>query len=95
MDYKNGNITLEMIKRKRIGQISLTLAIIGAIGTIGAGLVGGWFTANSKVADIDKKIGIVEVIEELHYKELSEKIDKLDKDMEKGFNKLETLIKEK
>ena len=65
------------------GQINTTIAIITASGTILASLVGGWFLSTTKVSDIDKRVSIVEEREENHYKELKEKLDNIDRKLDK------------
>lgn len=69
------------------GQISITVAIIGICGTICASLIGGWFTASSRVAEIDKKVGIVEERENNHYLEVKDKLNSIDGKLDRLLNK--------
>ena len=70
-----------MLKNK--GQISVLVASITAGGMLFASIVASWATADSRVAEIDKKVSIVEERENNHYNEVSKKLDyiinKLDK----------------
>lgn len=80
-------------KIKKIGQISIMVALIGATATVLVSTIGGYFTANSKVSAIDKDMTVIKITEELHYKELTGKIDALDKKLDKKFDELKELLK--
>lgn len=67
---------------KRMGQISLLTAIIGAVGMISASIFSGWYSASSKTNEINTQVQIVKTTEELHYKELKENLGKIDRKLD-------------
>ena len=70
------------------GQISLTIALIGAAGMLLASVFTSWATANGRIAETDTKVRIVEERENNHYAEIEKRLDKID------FN-LQQLLKQK
>jgi len=80
-----------MKKLKRIGQISLAAILIGTAGTIIVAAITAWATSNSKITEVRLRAERTEITEQLHYKELVKKFD----DIDKRFDKLEDLIKNK
>lgn len=65
------------------GQVALIPVIVTGISAIIASAISGWTASNIRTSGIDTKVQVVERTEEIHYKELSKKmdyiIDKLDK----------------
>ena len=61
------------------GQISLLVAIVGAIGVLGASLFTSWATSNNRVGSIEKSVSVIEEREGNHFTELSKAIEKMDK----------------
>ena len=64
------------------GQISLFVAITGALGMIGASFVTSWATTYNKVSEVENKISIVEEREQNPFAELSKAIEKMDKKLD-------------
>ncbi len=52
------------------GQITLGVAIVTTIGVIGGSFISSWFTAGRRVAEVEKDVAVLEITEDLHYKEL-------------------------
>lgn len=82
-----------LVNKMTKGATTILIAITAVIGTIGASLISGYFTAQSNTANLRVEISevraetaIVRTTENLHYIELEKRI-------ENGFNRLETLIK--
>jgi len=63
---------------RRNGQISLWVAGLGAAGMIVASVVTSWATANNRIWGVQSKVDVVEEREDNHFRELSDKMDKLD-----------------
>ena len=65
------------------GQVPLLGIVITSWAMIIASIITSWTTADSRVAEIDKQVSIVEERENNHYLEVSKKLDyiinKLDK----------------
>ena len=59
-----------------------TLAIIGALATIAASIISGGYSASSKTNEINTQVQIVKTTEELHYKELKENLEKIDRKLD-------------
>ena len=53
------------------------IAIIGAIGMLGASALTAWATASGRISDVDKRVTAVTITEELHYKEVEKRLDKM------------------
>lgn len=70
------------------GQISTTVAIITAGGMILTSAFTGWFSAASRMAELDTKIEVVETRENLHYIELEKSIDRLECKVDKLVDQL-------
>ncbi len=68
------------------GQISLFVAIVGAIGMIGASFATSWTTTNSRVWGVENKVNIVTEREQNHFLELTKAIEKLDKKLDSLLN---------
>ena len=64
------------------GQINLAVAIIGAIGMIGASVFTSWTTANGRIWGVENKVNIVEERENLHYLEVQKQLEKIDKKLD-------------
>lgn len=67
------------------GQISVSIAIIGAVGTIGAAGITGWFSAASAIrkelSTINTKVQVVEEREDNHYRELRDDVGEIKTDV--------------
>lgn len=64
------------------GQISLFVAITGALGMIGASIITAWTTTSSRVAGVENKVSIIQEREQNHFLELSKVIEKMDKKLD-------------
>lgn len=60
------------------GQISLSIAITGAIATVLVGAMSSWATASSRVSQVETKIEVVAKTQELQYKEIKEGLGRLE-----------------
>lgn len=77
----------------RKGQI--IIAIITAIGAVGASIAMAWATSNNRVSEIDKQVSVIQEREANHYLELREKLEVIDKQFDGVNSKLDVLIKKK
>ena len=64
------------------GQVNILVAIVGAIGLVTASAFTSWTTANNRVSSIDTKVQVVEERENLHYLEVSKKLDSIEKKLD-------------
>ena len=69
------------------GQISLFVAITGALGMIGASFITSWATIGSKVGGVENRVSIVEERENNHYSEIQKQLNKIDSKLEMLLNK--------
>lgn len=75
------------------GQITVGIAIVGLCGTVGAGLITGWFTSNAKTATMSGQIDVIEERENNHYLEIKSDIKDMKSEMKDEFSELKSLIK--
>ena len=64
------------------GQISLSIAITGAIATVFVGAMSAWATASTRVAQVETKIEVVANTQELQYKEVKEGLGRIEKKLD-------------
>ena len=71
-----------MIELLKKGQISLMVAMIGAVGVIIASAITTWATTSSRVSDTEKTVSVLEERENNHYAEVQKRLgsieDKID-----------------
>ena len=61
------------------GQISLPIAIIGAMGVIVAAAFTSWATAQSNISSVNTKVDVVVEREANHYMEMQKQLDTIEK----------------
>ena len=66
----------------RKGQISLFVAIVGAVGMIGASVITSWTTTSNKMFGVENKVNIIEEREQNHYLEVQKQLTKLDQKLD-------------
>jgi hypothetical protein len=60
------------------GQVSVGMAIVGAVGMIVASAITAWATTGTRVNDIETQVSVVETTEALHYTELNKRLDRIE-----------------
>jgi len=73
--------------KKLAGSTSLTATIIIATATILASALGALATSSASNAEIRTKVEVVKTTEELHYKEVKEGVDSLNRKMDRLLEK--------
>lgn len=68
------------------GQVSVVVASIMALGTVGASAIAGWATSSAtyhkEVSELNTKIQVVEEREDNHFKELLRVVNEINKKLE-------------
>ena len=60
------------------GQITITVAIIGAVGVLGGSIVTSWATVSASIWGVEARVDVIEEREGNHFQELSKKMDNLE-----------------
>lgn len=69
---------MKEIWRERKGQISMTVAIIGALGAVLASMFTSWGVAGSQIGSVQEKVKIVEEREQNHYGEVEKRLGRME-----------------
>jgi len=64
------------------GQVTLAIAIISAIGIVGASVASGWFAGGRRVAEVEKDVAVIEERENNHYEELVKFLERIEKKLD-------------
>ena len=76
------------------GEISVTTAIITAIGLIGGSIITSWATASSRINATDTKVEVVQEREDNHYQELLAGQNRLEAKVDRILEKQGIVYKE-
>lgn len=68
------------------GQISTTVAVIGATATIVAGAFSSWATSSARVGQVETKVEVLQERQELQYRELKNGVDRIETKLDKAIN---------
>lgn len=65
------------------GQVSLSVAIAGAVATVLVGAMGSWATASNRVSMVETKVEVLQERQELQYREIKEGLRRLENKLDR------------